>query len=103
MPESPNPNLTAALSGSLRLIDENLDSPLKEATADSIDALLDHINAGLAEGLPAKISDSDLLRVVEIYRAQALRWQQDEQSKVTRVSARARKTPGQAVDLDLDL
>jgi len=96
----PNDNLTAALEGSLEIIIQNPDSPLAEATPDSVDELLDRINGHLAEGLPGKISDSDLLAVIRVYRAQALKWQQDEQTKKTKTPRSAKKI-AEAINIDL--
>lgn len=99
----PDENLTAALQGTLDILNESpeAESPLAEATPDSIDLLFERINQNLAEGLPEKISDSDLLRVVQIYRAQALKWSQDEEIK--RNKPRASKKPlGKLIDINLD-
>jgi len=71
-------NLLAALRGSLRVIENpapgvDPDSPLSEATADSVNFLLSEINDALAEGMPEKITDEKLALAVDIFRAQALR------------------------------
>lgn len=99
-----DPNLTAALSGTLEFF-ENQDSPLAEATPDSVDELLDRANTAFAEGVPEKLTDETLLKLVTLYRAQALKWQQDEEIKKTktRAAGRATKTltPAEAIDIDL--
>lgn len=97
----PNENLTGALNASLRLIEtesasENdgfsaTDSPLREADPNAIDEMLDRINQCFAEGMPEKITDEKLHELVDLYRAEALRWQQEEQNKKPR--ARATKKP----------
>jgi hypothetical protein len=98
-------NLTTALEGSLRLVSENPFSdhvsPLLEATPDSVDELLDRVNSCFVEGLPEKVTDSDLLRLVEIYRSQALRWTQEEEIKKTKTKRAASRAPVEAVDIDL--
>ena len=97
----PDPNLTAALNASLKLVDENPTSPLTEATPDSVDLYLDRINAHLIEGAPDRITDEELIRVVEFYRAKALTWTQEEQVKKTK--SKAKPVPHvEAVDLGLD-
>jgi len=99
-----DPNLTAALTGTLEFF-ENQDSPLIEATPDSIDVLLDRINSAWAEGMPSKVDDKTLMDLVLQYRAQALRWSQEEETKkTTRRTANAGKkplTPAEAIDIDL--
>jgi len=100
----PDPNLTAALTGTLEFF-KNQDSPLAEATPDSIDILLDRINSAWAEGMPGKVDDKTLMDLVVGYRAQALRWSQEEETKkTTRRAAGASKkplTPAEAIDIDL--
>lgn len=99
-----NPNLSAALRGTLEAF-ENQDSPLAEATPDSIDTLLDRVNTAWAEGAPGKIDDKTLMDLVTQYRAQALRWSQEEETKKTRTRAASRATktlnPAEAIDIDL--
>ncbi len=104
----PDPNLTAALEGSLALVTENPDSPLTEATPDSIDILLDRINNAFAEGLPEKLTDETLRQVITAYRSQALRWTQEEEIKRAKGPRTKKAVPlGVAFDLgeldDLDL
>jgi len=96
----PNENLTAALQGTLNMLNEQ-GSPLAEATPDSVNELLDRVNSAFAEGLPERLTDATLLRLIQIYRAEALRWQQDEQKKTTRVSKTSRRPLGEVLDLDL--
>lgn len=93
-----NKNLTAVLQGSLDMINEN---PLTEATTDSIDALMEKINSACVEGLPGKITDEDLLRFIQIWRAKALQWAQEEQAKANKPSRK--KTEPTTYELDLDL
>jgi hypothetical protein len=103
MPFKPNENLTGALRGSLRLVEaedakreaeadesgENVvregfdvsNSPLAEVDPNAIDIELDQINENFAAGTPEKVTDETLARVVDLYRAQALRWEQEEQTK----------------------
>ncbi len=96
----PDPNLTAALAGTLQIIDENPASPLSEATPDSVDLYLDRINQHLIDGAPEKITDDELLRVVTFYRAKALLWGQEEQTKKAR-STKPRKPAGAVIEIDL--
>lgn len=96
MPD-PNP-LTEALKGSLEAIDSGTESPLSEATPDSVDILLDRIKDHLVAGMPEKISDSDLLQAVRIYRAQALKWGQEEQKK-REAGPRKRRSTVEAIDI----
>jgi hypothetical protein len=103
MPFKRNENLSGALRASLRLIESedkkseekslvppkampgpaggNYISPLTEVAADSIDLELDRINENLVQGTPEKITDEALERLVDLYRAQALRWEQEEATK----------------------
>lgn len=86
MPEedkNTNP-LMAGLRASLRVvedIDPTDDSPLREATADSINTLLDEINNNLAEGMPEKTTDEQLYQMVDMFRAQAATWVTQEVEK----------------------
>ena len=93
---TPNPNLTAALQGSLATIEESPNSPLSEATTDSVDILLDRINGAFAEGLPEKLTDETLVQVINLYRSQALRFEQEEEIKKTK-SPRTRKSAADEV------
>lgn len=97
---SPNPNLTAALQGSLDAIEAAPDSPLTEATADSVDILLDRINSAFAEGMPEKLTDETLMQAINLYRSQALRWEQDEEIKKAK-GPRTRKSIAEAITIDL--
>jgi ribosome assembly protein YihI (activator of Der GTPase) len=92
-----DPNLTAALRGALDLLDG--DSPLSEADPKAVDELLDRINQNLVAGLPGRITDKDLTSFVNMVRAQAYRWTQEDQNKTPKV--RERKTHSQAVDIEL--
>ena len=99
-----DPNLTGALRASLKVIENQAqegelsgDSPLLEATPDSIDVLLDRINEAMAAGLPGTITDETLLQLCDGFRAQALRWNQEEQQK----PKRQRKSHAEAVEITL--
>jgi len=102
-------NLKAALRGSLHLIENpapNSDptSPLSEATADSVNFLLSEINDALAEGMPEKITDEKLSVLVDIYRAQALKWATDEIEKKNKPRGTRRKKDedlSMAVDVEI--
>ncbi len=99
-----DPNLTGALRGALDLLDG--DSPLAEATPDAVDELLDRINAAMAAGLPGSITDSEFERVMNVYRAQAYKWAQEEQmpkERKPRGKAAKPQSIAEAVDIDLDL
>lgn len=108
--KTPNPNLTAALRASLESIDNPLeeapegfdgsDSPLETVTTDSVDILLDRVNDHLTSGLPDRITDDLLRRMVDIYRAQALYWEQEEAKPKT---PRGKKVVKSIEDLKLDL
>ncbi len=97
-------NLKGALAGSLRIISENPpDSPLTEVTTDSVDELLERINGAFAEGMPEKLTDATLVRAVDLFRAQALKWEQDEEIRASKTRTRStgpKKSISQAVDLD---
>jgi hypothetical protein len=107
----PNGNLTAALRASLKAIDSPITepepegfngagSPLSEVTPDAIDILLNRFNEHLIDGAPERITDEALTRMVDIYRSQALRWEQEEQQEK---KPRQRKDKAsQAMDLGDD-
>ena len=103
MPFQPNENLSGALRASLRLVEKEaqakdavkdaspsheqppiVNSPLAEVEADSIEEELDRINQGFIAGVPEKITDEKLASLVDLYRAQALRWEQEESVKKPR-------------------
>jgi hypothetical protein len=110
-PEStkgPNLNLTAALRASLELIDNPLDpsepegftgtdSPLEQVTTDSVDILLERINEHIAAGLPERVTDDLLRRLVDNFRAQALYWEQEEAKPKT--PRGSKKPPLEKLDL----
>ena len=104
---TPNFNLLAALRGSLRVIDNpapgtDPDSPLSEATADSVNYLLGEINDALAEGMPERITDERLIQVVDIFRAQALRWLTEEAEKKNKPRGTRTKAPkGNIIEITL--
>jgi hypothetical protein len=106
MPSS-DPNLMAAL----RLSAEQTEatdtgfssdgSPLSEAIPDALDELMDSINQNLAAGLPTPVSDDDLRRLIDIYRARAYTWTQQEQTKKPRRRTKAEQADaiGEALDI----
>lgn len=59
-------------------------SPLAEATPDSIDELLDMINDSLVEGMPERITEEKLGPLVDAFRAEALKWTQEQLEKKPR-------------------
>jgi hypothetical protein len=107
--KGPNLNLTAALRASLESIDNPLvdnetpegfdgtDSPLEAVTTDSVDLLLDRVNEHLTAGLPDRVTDDLLRRLVDNFRAQALYWEQEEAKPKTPRG----KTPKAFEKLDL--
>lgn len=108
--KGPNLNLTAALRASLENIDNPLDpkepeqegfdgkdSPLETVTTDAVDTLLERINEHLAAGLPEKVTDDLLRRMVDSFRAQALYWEQEESKPKT---PRGSKKPIEKLDLN---
>lgn len=100
--DKPNPNLTAALTVSLSELDLAEDSPLREADESSIDILLDEFNQAFAEGLPEKITEEKLEKMVNMFRAQAYQWeQQEEQKRNAPRRTRSTKTLVEALELDL--
>lgn len=89
-----DPNLTAALRASLAVEEDQIeDSPLAEASADAVDELLRRINENLVDGLPQKITDSELRKLVDIYRSQAFKWAQEEQITKTRGRKKSSEKP----------
>lgn len=107
LPSPPNENLTAALRATLRVVeneplDNDIPSPLTEATPDSIDILLNRINNHLIAG--KILSDLDLRQTIDIYRSQALRYAQEQQTKKPRAKNNTPKqTIKQILDLELEL
>lgn len=96
-------NLTGALAGSLRIVESQNDSPLAEATVNSVDELLEYINSAFAEGMPEKLTEQKLDEAIDLFRAQALKWEQDEEIKATKAKTRSsapRKSPAQVINLD---
>lgn len=109
--KGPNLNLTAALRASLESIDNPLideaapvegfdgsDSPLETVVPDSVDVLLDRVNEHLTAGMPDRVTDELLRRLVDNFRAQALYWEQEEQKPKT---PRSKKEPKAFEKLDL--
>jgi len=107
-----NENLTGALRGSLQIIesqdsgqptDPAETSPLREATPDSIDELLAKVNEAFGQGLPSAVTDDILYSLVLRYRAEALKWEQDEQIKRDKPKTpRAnKKSIAEALELDI--
>ncbi len=74
------------------------DSPLRLADENSVDILLDRINTHMAEGLPEKITDQDLMKTIDIYRSQAFKWEQDEQKKLEAGKGTRRRSHKEAVE-----
>lgn len=70
----------------------DLASPLAEATPDSIDDFLSHIDELLAAGTPEKLTDPVLRRGIELWRVEALKWNSEEKTKAPRT-----RTPKHAV------
>lgn len=100
-PKPPNTNLTSALQGSLELmkgINDEIPSPLTEATPDSIDILLDRINSHMIEG--KILSDDDLRLGINMYRALALRNAQEQQTKKPRTPRGSKSSLKAVLDLD---
>lgn len=105
-----NPNLTAALRASLTLIEnqektptiantEPEPSPLLEATPDSVDELLDRINNHLIEG--KVLSDETLMEAVNLYRSQAYKYAQEQETKKPRTKRGTRtRTIAEAINLE---
>lgn len=106
----PNENLTSSLRASLKVIeneneasddDNPIPSPLEEATPDSVDVLLERINNHMIEG--KILSDEDLRQGIDLYRSQALRFAQEQQTKKPRAKPGSRSTLKQILDLDEEL
>lgn len=103
MPSDPKTVFQTERSGDLNSdLIEN--SPLQEASSDSIDELLDRINEDLLAGAPHRITvdDERLKKLIAIYRAQAEVWVLADQNKPKRATKRDRSTDtSMALDLDL--
>ena len=82
-------------------------SPLREATPDSIEELLARVNEDLVAGAPQRITDNDprLKALIEIYRKQAIQWTIDEANKPRKGEPRTKKEreTSTAMALDLDI
>jgi hypothetical protein len=104
-----DPNLAASLRASLRLVEGEgqppgggtSDSPLSEATPDSVDLLLDEINNAIAEGMPERITDDKLSTLVDLYRSQAYKWSQEQETKKSR-PRKTREPKGTVYTIDLN-
>jgi hypothetical protein len=101
----PNENLTASLRATLQIVkaeDEDdsdpIPSPLNEATPDSVNILLDRINNHMIEG--KILTDADLRLGIDLYRSQALRYAQEQETKKPRARSGAKSTLKQVLDLD---
>ena len=104
----PNQNLTGALRASLKVIEnttpppEPEPSPLLEAEPDSVDEFLDRITNHLIEG--KILTDELLMDTINMYRAQAYRWAQEDENKKPRAkrgtSAKLDKTTAPMLDLE---
>lgn len=99
---NPNSPFAAALRGTLRIVENaDPDSPLSEATADSVNMLLDEINLALAEGMPERITDDKLAALVDVYRAQAQRWIVEEGEKRTKARTRKAVPKGEVIEVEI--
>lgn len=105
-----NLNLTGALRASLRIIENDKpsnevspniaeSSPLQEVDPNALDEELTRLNENLIQGIPEKITDDSLAKIVDLYRAQALKWSQDEQTKKRAPSGTRKKTPMESLEL----
>lgn len=99
----PNENLTSALRASLQIVtatptENQIPSPLSEATPDSVDILLDRINNHMIEG--KILSDADLRLAIDMYRSQALRYAQEQENKKPRTPRGTKSTLKAVLDLD---
>ena len=75
-------------------------SPLAEVEANSIELELDRINENLIAGTPEKITDERLEHFVNLYRAQAVKWETEEQIKKPRAKLGTKKVShGEAMEL----
>lgn len=89
-------NLTGALKGSLEAFSEN--SPLSEDSGkNAVDEFLDRINEDLVAGATEKLTDERLSHLANLYRSQALRWEQEEQMRPTR----KKKSHAEAINIEL--
>lgn len=94
----PDPNLTGALLGSLEILSEN--SPLAEDSGkNAVDEFLDRINEDLVAGATEKLTDERLRHLVNLYRSQALRWEQEQQTKTT--TRGRKKSHAEAIQIEL--
>lgn len=71
-------DLTAALEASLADLDGT--NPLAEVDPKSLDILWERVTEKLALGLPGEITDASLLLMIQRYRAERLRWTQEEET-----------------------
>lgn len=106
-------NLTSALRATLTVVekeenkrgltapDEEIPSPLLEATPDSIDILLERINNHMIEG--KILTDDDLRQGIDLYRAQALKFAQEQETKKPRTRRGEKSKLNSVLDLDLEL
>jgi hypothetical protein len=97
----PNQNLTSSLRASLTLIENenSIPSPLLEADPNSVDLFLERINNHMVEG--KILTDEDLKLGIDLYRAQALRFEQEQQTKKPRAKAGTKPTIKEVLDLEL--
>jgi hypothetical protein len=94
---SSNPTLAGALRASLRIVENTpLESPLAEATIDSIDLLLDELDQNLVAGMPEAITDEKLIALIDVFRAQAINWEMQQQAETPK---RSRKTAANSTDV----
>lgn len=75
------------------------DSPLREATPDSVDHLLDEMNQAMVAGMPERITDEKLIQLINAYRTQAEHWQTADAEKRASGNGRKRKPTVEGLDL----
>lgn len=88
--------LTQAMRDSLAI--EEGQSPLAEASPQSLDELYDRINRKLAQGLVLDIYDGDIQALTADLRAQRLRWVQEQQRGDARPKRRTPRSVSEALN-----
>lgn len=66
-------------------------TPLADLATDHVDEFLTRINEDLIAGMPEKITDERLSRLVELYRQEAITWETKQREKPERKA----KAPGE--------
>lgn len=92
----PSEQLTQAMRDSLAI--EEGQSPLAEASPQSLDELYDRINRKLAQGLVLDIYDGDIQAITADLRAQRLRWMQEQQRGDVRPRRKTPRSVNEALD-----